>query len=165
MCTRVHISVTKWRIVGYLSYAFWDICEMAVDVVLCVSSERTYKCIFEGNKTVTNTNPSLFRLMSVTTGVSSPCLVPLTPFAGLHKNRVPRAQKRGLPWPCGSSKMNDYVSTLRYRYNTVRHSVGVRSRNSCMHCMSCYVLMVSFDENFRIGRQLYNWVETWLPNY
>ena len=25
MCTRVHISVTKWCIVGYLFYAFWDV--------------------------------------------------------------------------------------------------------------------------------------------
>ena len=26
MCTRVHISVTKWCIVGYLSNASWDLC-------------------------------------------------------------------------------------------------------------------------------------------
>ena len=32
MCTRVHISVTKWCIVGYWTNALWDLCDKSIEV-------------------------------------------------------------------------------------------------------------------------------------
>ena len=44
MCTYVHISVTKWGIVGYGTGALWDLCNMSIipvgDFIVCLRQVR-----------------------------------------------------------------------------------------------------------------------------
>ena len=35
ICTRVHISVKRWCIVGYLSDALWDLWDESIDIIRC----------------------------------------------------------------------------------------------------------------------------------
>ena len=44
MCTRVHISVTKWCIVGYGACALWDICNWSIEGIVL---KRKYRNIDE----------------------------------------------------------------------------------------------------------------------